>query len=40
MQTLGVNIFVKPKEVNNNQRKAISIKSILFLIIEDLHKKS
>ena len=37
---LAVNIFVKPKEVSNNKKKAINIKSILFLIIEDLHKKS
>ena len=37
---LGVNIFVKPKEVSNNKEKAINIKSILFLITEDLHRKS
>ena len=27
-------------KVSNNKKKAINIKSILFLIIEDLHKKS
>ena len=37
---LAVNIFVKPKEVNNNKENAINIKSILVLIVEDLHKKS
>ena len=36
----GLNILVKPKDVNINKEKAINIKSILFLIIEDLHKKS
>ena len=36
----GPNIFVKPKEAKANRIKIIDIKSTLFLIILDLHKKS
>ena len=36
----GVNILVNPKDINNNKENDINIKSRLFLIIEDLHKKS
>jgi hypothetical protein len=36
----GLNILVNPKDISNNKKKEIDIKSILFLIIEDLHKKS
>ena len=36
----GPNIFVKPKETKVNKIKIIVIKSMLFLIILDLHKKS
>ena len=36
----GPNIFVNPKETRTSKIKIIDIKSILLLIILDLHKKS
>ena len=36
----GPNIFVNPKETRTNKIKIIDEKSILLLIILDLHKKS